>query len=132
MFSFLKPKNYYEKTLKFLCDNSNKKSSYLGVIITHKQIRMTLDNLIFDSFGHMSYRYADGAIMFKDSEELDESNYYCIVLLDGRIFVNTSIINENSKIIIKDEFDDPINYQFDKDLYWESLIQVSKISFEII
>ena len=36
------------------------------------------------------------------------------------------------KLSLIDEFDDPINYQFAKDLYFESLVQISKFSFQII
>ena len=132
MLFFWKRDTSYKKTLKFLCNNCNKKSTRNGLIITNQEIRMDIGDTSFDSFGHMSYRHTDNSIMFKNSDELDESNYYCIILPDGTIFVNTNIIKEDSKFIVKDEFDDPIEYKFDTDLYYESLVQVAKISFKII
>ena len=100
MFSFIKPTPYYNNILKFLAKNRTNISSSYGTIITRTHIRMKIGDKYFDSFGHMSYRLKDKAIIFKDPDVLDVSEYYCIILLDNRIFVNTTIINDNSKIII--------------------------------
>jgi hypothetical protein len=110
----------------------NNKNTKIGMIITNKKIRLLVGNDYFDSYSHMSLRLADNAIIFKDKNAINVYNYDCIILSNSEIYVNKNIISNNNKFIIRDEFDEPETYMVDKNLYYNNLIQVSKIKFELL
>ena len=133
MFRFNKKKiTSYAKTINFLDKHMNNKNTKVGMIITNKKIRMSVDTDYYDSYSHMSYRLTDGAIIFKNEDIIDEYNYDCIILPNNEIYINKKLISNDNKFIVRDEFNDPETYMVDKDLYYDNLIQVSKINFELI